>query len=710
MSSDHVETLAQSTAVDGLVASLKRAWRQGTPPDAAAAMQQYPELLRYRSLAVDLAYEEYCLLEEAGHAPEPEQFCQRLPAFASQVREVIRGHRVFADHPELFSNPEEDWPQPGDNFEGLLLERELGRGGFARVYLARDPATGNRPIALKLSPNSSSEARTLGPIAHPHIVAIHWAKQVRRLHAICMPFVGATTLADVIDAAFRRAASARNRSARTILDETGPTAAPVASESSILAGWEPYPDAVAIIAARLADAIAYLHHLGVSHGDLKPSNVILGPGAHPYLIDFNLATGLDGSLLRCGGTIPYMAPERLRLLLGEKEGAESGPTAPTDLYSLGAVLFEMLTGCLPYKPGAYFDPKDVVRDLLRRQSRATPDLTPHAAQVPTPLMRLLARCLSVDPRTRPSARSLTQQLRRYLDRRARRKRFLFGATGLLGAGVLAWQVAAGPVAVDHTVDPPAAGTFTPNPQPQPQPLAVHSKPSTPDEFFQRGVESLRQNDTAAALKDFDDARRAKPDGRNTAFLAYCHAKSGNHKVAIVLYQEAARDYGYKKAWVHCNRAYSLIRCGSAEQLRQAIDEATAALGLEPTLRAARLNRAYARFLLNLNPQTQSLWNPDDCLVDLEVVMTEGPYTADLCYKAALMLAAASVGREERAARAVNCLRDAVRLGRNPQLLAQEPVFRTHLTGREDFTDVTKLPPAKSPVPGPNPHLVDPLAP
>ncbi|MBP3954056.1 protein kinase [Gemmata sp. G18] len=699
--------LAPPPAVDGLVASLKRAWRQGTPPNTAGVLRDHPELLRHRSLTVDLAYEEYCLLEEAGRPPEPEEFCRQLPAFASQVREVIRGHRVFADHPELFAPAEVDWPEPGASYEGLVVERELGRGGFARVYLARDPATGNRPVALKLSQESSVEARTLGPIVHPHIVAIHWARRVEGLHAICMSFVGAATLADVIEGSFRGPAAGRPRSARTILGVTdsaaAPAAAPAARGASLLDGRESYPDAVATVAARLADALAYLHQSSVSHGDLKPSNIILGPSGHPYLIDFNLATGLDDSLFRCGGTVPYMAPERLRLLLGEREGTGAGAAAPTDVYSLGAVLFEALTGHLPFKPGTYLDPKDLARDMLRRQATAPPNATAYNPEVPGPLARLVAHCLLSDPRKRPSAQSLAQQLRRHLDRRARLKRALLTGSGLLGGVALAWQVA-------------AAAPSAPDPHPQPEITApsetstVRAKPSTPEEFFQRGTEFLRGNDTAAAMKDFDDARRAKPDGQNTAYLAYCHARSGNHKAATTLYQEAIRDYAYAKAWAHSNRANSLIRCGSPDQFREAIGAATTALELAPGLRAAHLNRAYARFLLDLDPKTQVLKNPDECLNDLEAVMVKGPYTADLFYKAALVLVTAKPGNEEYCVRAVNWLREAVKLGRDPKLLAQDAVLRVHLAGRADFTEVTKQAPGERPARAANLHVIDPLDP
>jgi hypothetical protein len=199
----------QPAALTGLVESIKRAWRKpDAVPDAARVLREHPELLHQRSLAVDLAYEEYCLREEAGQPPATEEFCRGLPAFASHVREVIRGHRALFDHPELFARTIAEWPHPGDTFEGLTVVRELGKGAFARAYLARDPDTGDRPVVLKLSPTPSGEGRTLGPIGHPHVVAVHWARRSGGFHALCMPFVGSTTLADVIETARAHAVAA----------------------------------------------------------------------------------------------------------------------------------------------------------------------------------------------------------------------------------------------------------------------------------------------------------------------------------------------------------------------------------------------------------------------------------------------------------------------------------------------------------------------
>ncbi len=689
-------------ALTALADSLKEAWRGGAPPDAAGALRDHPELLAQRSLVVDLAYEEYCLREEAGSAPEPEEFCQRLPAFVSQVREVIRGHRVLADHPELFVAAATDWPEPGGGFEGLAVVRELGRGAFARAYLARDPETGDRPVVLKLAPVPSCEARTLGAIDHPHVVAVYWARRVRGLHAICMPFVGATTLGDVIAAAFPRGADRTARSGRTLLGAIDRTTAPHAAP--LLTGRESYPEAAAAVVARLAGVLAHLHRQGVSHGDLKPTNIILAPGGHPYLIDFNLATGLDGVLLRLGGTIPYMAPERLRLLLGE--ASESGP-APTDVYSLGAVFFEALTGRVPVEPAKLGTATDIARDLLRRQPGTVRDVSAANPDVPPALARIVASCLDPDPRNRPTAEGLERALERYLQRRVRHVRQAQRAGAAFACVALA---VAGLAVVQSPIRTPAAVAV----RAEPGAVAVPSKPKTPDELFNRGVEYLRSKDTAPAIKDFNDAQLARPDGRNTAFLAYSQSRSTSAGEVADLYLRAIADFGYRPAWVYCNRADCLIRSGKVENYPLAFEAANVAVALEPGLRAARLNRLYARFLIDRDTKTQKLPNPDDCLADLRVVMADGPYTADLYYKAALVLTAGSEGREDRCAEAVDYLRDAVRYGWNPERFVQNAILKTHLMGRLDFAEVVKLPlpkgsePAVRSEPAVSMHVVDPL--
>jgi serine/threonine protein kinase len=695
-----VEATAPPSTLAGLVYSLKEAWRQGTTPDAVGALREHPELLRYRSLVVDLAFEEFVLLEEVGKAPEMERFCRQLPAFGSYVGEVIRGHQILAKHPELFEKAETevDWLATGERFEGLIVAHELGRGTFARVYLARDPDTGNRRVALKLSPAPSGEARTLGPITHPNIVAVHWAKRVQGMHAICMPFVGETTLRGVIESASGKLTAGTPRSARTILDAID-SSTDFTAWTPLLSGGESYPDALANIAAHLADALAHLHKLGISHGDLKPSNIILGSGGHPYLIDFNLAMGRGESLLRCGGTLPYMAPERLRFLLGVRsstgEKCSMGQAAPTDVYSLGVVLFETLTGSLPFKSAAFLPQDQPAHELLQLQLAGAPDVRTFNSEVPRTLARILARCLAIEPSDRPSAQELAEQLRRYLQRRVRRQRLLIGAAGLFVTGLLTLQMT-----MDRPPAPPPVNL------PLPEAAGLPAKPTTPEGLFERGVALLQNGDHVLARGDFAESYRLNQDGRTLAFLAYCVARSGVPDDALALYQGAIQDHGFGEAWAHCNLSDCLIRC-SSPQLDKAITEASIALGKKPHLRAAHFNRAWARYRLKVDKTTWVLANASECLADLAEVMRDPPNSAELYYKAALIVAAASADGDDERHKAVVYLQKAIEYGRKPETLAAEPVFQKHLSNRADFKDLIKLKPGV-PAPAMNLHVVDPL--
>ena len=121
-----------SAEAAALAAEIKQRWRNGdSPPDVAAALDAHPELVRFKSAVIDLAYEDYCLREELGFPPDPEQFCAGLPAFQSGVQSVVLAHRLLADRPDLLAANADPWPETGDEVEGVQLVAELGRGGFA---------------------------------------------------------------------------------------------------------------------------------------------------------------------------------------------------------------------------------------------------------------------------------------------------------------------------------------------------------------------------------------------------------------------------------------------------------------------------------------------------------------------------------------------------------------------------------------------------
>jgi hypothetical protein len=655
-------TLSPSTvAPSELVHELKQAWRAGSPPDAAAVLREHPELLAHKSLVVDLAYEEYCLRDEAGQPPETEAFVRELPAYRSEMREVIRGHLALANHPELFDRVDIRWPDPGEAVEGLTVVRELGRGAFARAYLAVDPEAGNRPVVLKLSP-PSGEANTLGPIHHDHVAGVLWARRVDGVSALCMRYVGAATLRDVITAD----KAATGRTVLDAIDRVGSGLPAVDAVPPVVRSWETYANAVAAVAARLAGALAYLHEKGITHGDLKPSNVLLGPGGHPYLIDFNLAGAGADDLPRVGGTLPYMAPERIRRLLHQPTGP--APADRGDVYSFGAVLFEALSGRVPFEPVDDPDPAAIARDLLERQLAGAPRLP---KSIPPVLTRLVGRCLDPDPARRPSAATLRRQLDRFARRRVRAVRMLVASALILLAAAVGYEA--------RSAEPESA----------PATLMVMTPvtPQTADEYMAFGVAEIERGAPGhvAAMTHLGQAFQLRPDGRTAALLGYAESRAGQHDAAVKLYHSARYQFGLREAWVCNNLARAWGHPNNEKQnLSAAIAAADEAIALDSDLRAAYLNRAMARYHRDLDKTTWMLPDPELCVVDLKRGLSHYPESMVLQFMAAEILASAG---ETHHAEAVACLREAVRLGRKPSSFAREPAFRKYLAGRADYKEV-----------------------
>lgn len=657
--------IASPTAVAD---ALKSAWRSGTPADVVGALRDYPELLRHRTLVVDLAYEEYCQREESGRTPNTETFCRNLPAFRSDVREVIRGHRALVDHPELLAQAEVRWPEPGEAFEGFTVVRELGRGAFARAYLATDPDTGDRPVVLKLSPTASGEARTLGPVRHPHVAEVLWARRASGFSALCLRYVGAATLRDVVSAAFESPAAGppTARTVLTAIDTAQAGLPPADAMPPLLTPRGTYVDAVARIAARLAGALAALHARGVTHGDLKPSNIVLGPGGQPYLIDFNLA-GEDGeSLRRYGGTLPYMAPERVRRLVGKP--AESAPLDRADVYAFGAVVFEALTGRVPYEPIIHHDLKEIAADLLRRQLTHSPQFGGDG--IPGRFCRLIRECLEPDPSRRPSAEALRSRLERLTGRRTRWGWLAVAAAAATVAGAAIGREAMLPAS---TLDPSPVAAVAPQ-----APVAI--VPATADEFIARGLQFIAKNDSNAAFADFERAHKLRPDGRSLALMGYAWSKRGRHSHAMPFYTKAIAEFGYGPAWVRNNRACGMIQdhLNDPVALAEAEAEAQAALALDPNLRPAQYNRARARFLSHLDRKGWRLNDQpllDAIERDLASVHADHPNVARLHVLIAQVLAVPDWADAQRLDRARGHIKSAIALGLPAKTVTGDPMLR-----------------------------------
>ena len=396
-------------------------WESGQKPAAEWYVRQFPEL--GEDTIVALIYEEFCLREEMGEAPETADFLARYPAFAEPLERVFGIHELVgagstAAMPSGSMSTTATggmagraaFPMAGETIAGFQLVEELGRGSFARVFLARETQLADRLVALKLSVRGSREPWTLARLQHTHIVPVysHHVDPDSGFHVLCMPYFGRVTLARVL-AEIERVDDVEGLAGRSLveaLDRLEPSDGLSSGPSSgraALAGRS-FPRAVAWWGARLAEALGHAHDRGILHRDVKPSNVLITSDGTPMLLDFNLAhesigtDGPDGDGASLGGTIDYMAPEHLEALAGARRDLID---ARSDLYSMGVLLFETALGGKPFEPIQRTG--SVVESLLRAADdrKGEPrSLFPDDADVPAPLRAVIERCLAPDPAER----------------------------------------------------------------------------------------------------------------------------------------------------------------------------------------------------------------------------------------------------------------------------------------------------------------------
>ena len=340
-------------------------------------------------------------------------------------------------------------PKPGTTFLGFHLIAELGRGAFGRVFLAQQGELANRLVALKISTESLEESQHLAQLQHTHIVPVYSYHSLGPLQAVCMPYFGSTTLADVLDdVRSRRALPAsgkdlvstlndrRSRTARTLDSRRSHSSqpAPIVPSARLPEVQPPLvvapnPDAVGLqhiegltyveailwLGARLADGLAHAHERGILHRDLKPANILLTDDGLPMLLDFNLsenvkATGAATAAL-IGGTLPYMSPEHLAAFNGETRTVDER----SDLYSLGLVLVELLLGRLPFTrfPGPT---EATLPKMIAEREQGPPSLGDDPLRLSPAVQAIFRKCLHPDPEQRyASARQLQEDLERQLN-------------------------------------------------------------------------------------------------------------------------------------------------------------------------------------------------------------------------------------------------------------------------------------------------------
>jgi serine/threonine protein kinase/Flp pilus assembly protein TadD len=344
-----------------------------------------------------------------GERPDVEEYARRHPRAADLIRDVLQPLQALA--PSAPASAEPLPPVLGD----FRLVRQIGRGGMGIVYEAVQVSL-ERRVALKVLPFAAAldakqlqrfknEAQAAAHLHHPGIVPVYFVGCERGVHFYAMQFIEGRTLAEVIRdwrGASIDAAPSYDTPALAGLSTERPTRGPELFRT------------IARLGLQAAEALEHAHQEGIVHRDIKPANLLVDAGGNLWIADFGLArlqheTGLtlSGDLV---GTLRYMSPEQA---LGHPAALDPR----TDLYSLGATLYELLTLC-PVFDGP--DRQELLRRIASEEPRRPRRLNP---AVPAELEIIVQKALEKEPRSRyATAREFADDLHRFLEDRPIRAR------------------------------------------------------------------------------------------------------------------------------------------------------------------------------------------------------------------------------------------------------------------------------------------------
>jgi len=392
-----------------------------------------------------------------GAVVDIEQYAARWPQYADELRQVLSAMQMlaglkFAEGSAPVGSGEE-LEGAGEVLDDFRLLREIGRGGMGIVYEAQQLSL-RRRVALKVLPFASvldsrqlrrfqNEAQAAAQLHHPRIVPVHGVGCDRGVHYYAMQLINGPTLATVIGELRLRAgmnwppASPAETTARApcgpagdhsfILRDAGTpgeqcgdsaqegtllrmttSAAGILSTSGSHRG-STFIRAAVQLGIDVAEALDYAHQEGILHRDIKPGNLLLDERGSVWVADFGLARiEADPGLTLTGdlvGTLRYMSPEQT---LGDRVAIDNR----TDVYSLGATLYELLT-LQPVFAGE--DRQSLLRQVVFEEPRPARQVQRH---LPVALETILLKALAKSPSDRyATAGAMAEDLRRFLEQK-----------------------------------------------------------------------------------------------------------------------------------------------------------------------------------------------------------------------------------------------------------------------------------------------------
>jgi predicted Ser/Thr protein kinase len=352
-----------------------------------------------------LLFEEYLRAWDAGDPVNLGDLCARAGPRVADLKKRIEIFRTLQELSDTLDTPSmDDASVPVDidkigRFERLV---RIGQGGLSQVFLAHDPAL-KRNVALKiLSPDQittsdarswiASEAQSLARLDHPGVVRVFEVDEADGFAYVAMEFLAGPSLAAVIE---------RIRSGVAGDDEAVEAAALRLSTVNTRCR----------LVLRLARALAYCHAQGIVHRDIKPGNILVQANGEPKWIDFGLAhiesdsASLTQVTQRLMGTPAYIAPEQV-------DGGRTGASPRSDQFSLGVVLYELLTS----KNAFLRSSRSATLDAISRAEPPAPRKVD--ASIPADLERICLHALERSPDARyPSIDKMADDLEAFLEHR-----------------------------------------------------------------------------------------------------------------------------------------------------------------------------------------------------------------------------------------------------------------------------------------------------